>query len=509
MDSKCFRATKCSESKNIDNEHIRSAIMNAIATNNRNKHITSTHRNESKQREIKQIVPLNAQKLKDLGIESNILSALTKFNGKNKKAILTESVAVDNLPSTSKQFDSVASSQLTSSTTDNIVLIPEKTTPNTRTESSSVKKIQVLSDYLLSDNKILDLKYLKTVAESKTITNVIIPVERNEITLKSCDEEQQSNDSDKDTVIAIEQKAIEQKVDQNSVAVDNIVVSDEISDRFLGFSSSEWMASLNHLDLQRNESLPATNVHSEDDSKEHIEPANDEDLNSSNSDTSFSDAISDDSLQLSQEDSVTESESDIEDLIEQARLTIENDEKCNNEKPLAKVKRPRILDKELIDLLAEHVDKNKIIDEFLELTKNSFSYKIESAINDEESEHDTSTENEFKIENNSEDSDDDDLKNTFQESKIDCESTPLIVSEKRKRKCVSTDELNVDAKIRKQSIKSNQESTDSASKSKSPLTLENNAEDRISIARIESDFSDSHIHIEESSSQNTNPGKKI
>lgn len=214
-------------------------------------------------------------------------------------------------------------------------------------------------------------------------------------------------------------------------------------------------------------------------------------------------------MQLSQEDSVTESESDIEDLIEQARLTIENDEKCNNEKPLAKVKRPRILDKELIDLLAEHVDKNKIIDEFLELTKNSFSYKIESAINDEESEHDTSTENEFKIENNSEDSDDDDLKNTFQESKIDCESTPLIVSEKRKRKCVSTDELNVDAKIRKQSIKSNQESTDSASKSKSPLTLENHAEDRISIARIESDFSDSHIHIEESSSQNTNPGKKI
>lgn len=432
------------------------------------KQMPSTESTEPKQRVIKQIVSLDSKKLKDLGIESNILSALTKFNGKkhpfskNKPTFAVKNVK----PSTSTTLTSASKECIPekSSVSKTISPVPSVVSPKNvpipskSPETPAAKKIHVLSNVLLNDTK-LDLKDLTVIAsstpiQSKNISNAPkVPQHSQFDTIEDASVEAM----DKQCEVPISQHIVHTSSTNTSVLssqstkqshdIEINPVNCEIVE-LKGFSATDFNCSNSQLKFLRNkvqsnyktdspaikklnkaaratskanigkniqinknftkqpnvsdktpteiqtESEPpkesievdmeissevATRAKAEVETemKTEAETTKEQTFNAlhetSCHDTSGSNAFSN-SDTISSERSSYETESDLETLIKEAQRTIENEQNDDNECeiPATVAKKPRLVQKKLIDLLAEHVDKDRIIDEFLDSTINSF-----------------------------------------------------------------------------------------------------------------------------------------
>lgn len=139
-------------------------------------------------RVIKQIFTLDAKKLKSLGIESNILSAITKFNGRKSmaaapsasgtaKRTATLPMAVQCTSPTGSRTSELAKSPASGSLT-TIMATSASTKCNQKEEMKCVqptniadKKVHVLSDVVLNE---VNLGCLSVAVASKSIKNVLI-----------------------------------------------------------------------------------------------------------------------------------------------------------------------------------------------------------------------------------------------------------------------------------------------------------------------------------------------
>lgn len=168
-------------------------------------------RSDQQKRIIRQIVTLDSQKLKDLGIESNILSAMSKLNGKtndgNKSALPS---AVHQRTSTNHNSNrTIASASVTvkseaekeafqtfpsikstiippvSAPQANLSNKSRKAIANTSTERctkpnaniSTNKKVHVLSNVVLNDGKLVNLQQLTSAIKAEALikpSNVLI-----------------------------------------------------------------------------------------------------------------------------------------------------------------------------------------------------------------------------------------------------------------------------------------------------------------------------------------------
>lgn len=451
------------------------------------KQMPSTDSTEPKQRVIKQIVSLDSKKLKDLGIESNILSALTKFNGKkhpfskNKPTIAVKNVK----PSTSTVSTSASKECIPEklSVSKTISPVPSVISPNNVSISSmspetpSAKKIHVLSNVLLNDTK-LDLKDLTVIASSTPIQS------KNTSNAPKVPQHSQFDAIEDASVEAMDKQCevpISQHVVHTSRANTSILSSQSTKQshdveinpvnceivELKGFSATDLNCSNSQLEFLRNKvqsnyksdspaitkktprvtskanigkNIPikknstkqpnlsdkttaeiqteiqteiesqkesvekdmeilfevATGVKAEVETevetevKTEAETTKEQTLNALNEtschDTSGSNAFSN-SDTISSEPSSCETDTDLETLIKEAQRTIESEQNDDTEceMPAIVAKKPRLVQKKLIDLLAEHVDKDRIIDEFLDSTINSFRTDCTSPIGSDSS----------------------------------------------------------------------------------------------------------------------------
>lgn len=378
----------------------------AINIKTESKQMTSASSNEPK-RVIKQIVSLDSKKLKALGIESNILSALTKFNGKEKSFTQKKpSIAVDPVhPSTSslpteRTTETNVQPQPTISTAaispvKPIVALHGASAQCDTPETPATKKIHVLSNVLLNEN-ILDLKDFTAIASSTPVsTNItyvpqvpkprqIQPDEKNQVRLSECSE-----------ISATVDASIEPTDEKRSPAN-----SHEI-DALKGFSTADLKYSQNQYEHFRNEIQPkpsqiqsVSNEFAVAEAKSQIKHQVELDT------TSSSQTMNENQLQntlsstnttsktVTSSESSSGSESDLDELIKEAQMTIENEltnDTGSTEEILASPKKPRLVQKELLDLLADHVDKDRLIDDFLDSTINSFRTRCDSPMDSDSS----------------------------------------------------------------------------------------------------------------------------
>lgn len=412
-------------------------------TNTSCKQMPASNSAEPKQRVIKQIVSLDPKKLKALGIESNILSALTKFNGKDKAANnkTNKTVSIKNVEPIKSPIESSAAETINAaiSTVEPIIAVagssavqkkPDETLPS--------KKIQVLSNVLLNDNK-LDLNIFPVIASSSTpvsskqisyVTQVPRPSQIKRIDTDNVPFGQVSSsivvqhEKVKPPIVAVE-KTINvsnppksplkvslsspekssitptlvqklspvkyslkspspvKKVEESSAKQpDNETTSSPV-DSLKGFSLPELKCSQNQFEHLQNEVLCTTSTISTHEvaqdneielleEKPKIELSNEIGVDLSNTFTTSETMSSDQS---------SDSESDLNELIVEAQLTIENeraresddsDETEESPEPKVLSKKPRLVKKKLLDKLTEQVDNDRLIREFLDSTINSF-----------------------------------------------------------------------------------------------------------------------------------------
>lgn len=328
---------------------------------------------ESKPREIRQIIPLDMKKLKDLGIESNILSALNKFNAKEKFSV-EASVEEATVP---------AADNSTNSSSDQSTISSKE-----RHSRFAANKVQILSDIRLGNNKIMLANQL--LSNAALCANSIV-----------------SNDIANKLPMPIESPPTE--LSRNNDSSNDSVATDE-SIEFCGFNTSDQLFerhrshSVNALDgfgscrpaysaectgivfdeLQQTLTTHVDNnvIHNDagDDSGamkmiegKVREPAfvadtkyetNSVELKGlENDDGDENDNDGDDN-----EDEDDDNDSDLEDLIEQARLTIENE--CRGEKLSTVCIKPDTASQALD--VSESDDSKQFIADFLQSTKNSF-----------------------------------------------------------------------------------------------------------------------------------------
>lgn len=152
---------------------------NTVSSNrNTKKQMDNPPAMESKERVIKQIKALDMKKLKDLGIESNILSALTKFNVKGNSTPAKDTVKLDHeLPSTSKNSSIIVSPSkpVASSNVKTPVKSSLKKIETIKMPSSPCKKVKIVSDIMIrsSTNNVPHSSVsLATETESNGETNL-------------------------------------------------------------------------------------------------------------------------------------------------------------------------------------------------------------------------------------------------------------------------------------------------------------------------------------------------
>lgn len=464
---------KKSQSKNTNN------------ANSDSKQMSSTNSTEPK-RIIKQIVSLDSKKLKALGLESNILSALTKFNGTEKLVVQrkpTETVKNVPPPSTSSVVVKRVSTECpvqkpplpTPHSPVKPIIAIQNISPSKCKSPESTKKIHVLSNVLLNENK-LDLKEFTAIASST-------PVNRSNLSYVS----QVPRPSQIKLVRRIEVDAVSasQTVSSPSVVVKNDPEpikthkspiklpeshppsSPTKADTLKGFSQLDLKCSLNQFEHLQNEiHLPTPtsgqvvpDAHdivslrnkSEDESNEA--PSSDTNIDSEANimkiendtdqraetetlnETSFQSSLSSTfttSDTVSSSESSSEEESDLEELIREAKLIIENEQSddldvIEEELPTV-IKKPRLIKKELLDLLAEHVDKDRLIDDFLDSTINSFRTECVSPSDSDSSVENTcnATEEDRNESTGSITSDESQINTTFIDAVEDCVSNVIV-----------------------------------------------------------------------------------
>lgn len=461
MESKKIAQTKNSVETRDSLANVQSkSKQNAV--NMDSKQMPSANNSIPKQRVIKQIVSLDSKKLKDLGIESNILSALTKFNGKDKPFFKSKpTIGVNNVkPSTSTGSMNVSNEipqerKTICSNIRSIIASRNVAAANKISDTPPAKKIQVLSNVLLSEKK-LDLKDITALASSTPIqSNSSIPyvpqvpqsspvkvIQRIKAEPVVSDSQQSFNRDNSVHASSTKTKATaDEKPVLESHETETNPKSDNEQNALKGFTATEVIEPRSQLESLRlhirkkctpiasaaNKSksstkrikpkskkitkTPLKNVSKESSPIDDIVQKTQTELRADvkaqeetemsmesetreaemktiaaesdatalnefdNQDTNWSNTLSN-SGTVSTEPS--EAESDLETLIKEAQLTIESEqaEAQSNVMNAAEVsnvpKKPRLIQKELLDLLAEHVDKDRIIDEFLDSTINSF-----------------------------------------------------------------------------------------------------------------------------------------
>lgn len=436
---------------------------------------------EPKQRVIKQIVSLDSKKLKALGIESNILSALTKFNGKDKSiGRKTVSVVKHAEPSTSSIESPVQKSTINRLLSPAKQILATPIVPVNKTEDAvSPKKIQVLSNVLLSKNK-LDLTSFTAIASSppenskhiscvskvprpsqikslkpiqrvdqvpfsKASTSIVIP-------MKNVQQQSAAVKIQQQQPIKLPRKSLAQSIDiqmaekhdeklpesykKSPIKIvhkspfeseTKLTVKSEIEtisgakitevEALKGFSVPEIKCSQDQFDtLQSGIHHKPTDIssvlheHRVDIKAEHndideIIENNPEEMivevleiveqcdqkpqlqmqdvmcsNISEQNDDLSDSSTTSEIILSNTSS-SDSESDLDELIMEAKMTIENERNAaRSESPgtLSVTKKPRLVQKKFLDQLADHIDKDRLIDEFLDSTINSFQTNCDS-----------------------------------------------------------------------------------------------------------------------------------
>lgn len=415
-----------------------------IHVNSDSKQMPNTNSNEPK-RVIKQIVSLDSKKFKALGIESNILSALTKFNGKEKTKSQIKSTSTTNCGQTSTQ--TVTKNQRSTESgvqqpasisvahippiRSNIALriaSPQCKSP----ETPATKKIHVLSNVLLNKNK-LDLKEFTAIASSTPVksTNVAyvpqVPKSSPTKTLQQAESDKIQHSDDTSNISALIDNVTE------TVKEEACHINTQESDALKGFSIADLKCSQSQFEQFQSEihskpvqiqsesianeckiepkSPPQTqsqiqNTEIEVDIKPIVEPHNESILSTTNtSANTTSDLI------YSSSESSSDSESDLDELIKEAQMTIENElihATESAEETAIVTKKPRLVKKELLDLLTEHVDKDRLIDEFLDSTINSFRTQCPSpsdsdSSSDENDQHDQNDSTEIRGPSDTED----------------------------------------------------------------------------------------------------------
>lgn len=469
------------------------------------KQMPNTNSTEPK-RVIKQIVSLDSKKLKALGIESNILSALTKFNGKEKSQSQNKSTSTINCGQPSTQTfsehqrstesvvqqppSSISVAHISTIRTDIPIRVasPKCKSPDT----PATKKIHVLSNVLLNKNK-LDLKEFTAIASSTPVksTNVAyvpqVPKSSPTKTLQHTESDQIQCSDETGNISAIVDNVTE------SVKEERCHINAQELDALKGFSIADLKCSQSQFEQFQSEihstpvQIQSNPIANECKIEEKIPPQTQsetikteidvnikpivETLNENTLSTTNTSANTTTDIIFSFSDSASDSESDLDDLIKEAQMTIENeliDDTESTEETTIVTKKPRLVEKELLDLLTVHVDKDRLIDEFLDSTINSFRTQCQSP-----SDSDSSSEESDQIDNTdikcSSDMEDaalpsaDILTNQIEEGIIVdvvqdevtvfdspsvCESTDklLPIEESRKRKTTDTSETNLKRK---------------------------------------------------------------
>lgn len=327
-----------------------------------------TNENQQNPRVIKQIFTLDAKKLKSLGIESNILSAITKLNG--KKGVAGATVATTVATAAKKQvkiampslaapqaIDSIDRSSSETAREPLSVSPMKKLTTTSDTESDKAlsvadKKVHVLSNVVLNELDLDQLSATVITEPVKSAKDILIGVQKSSlptfrpstsrVELPVCDiEPTQSNDTSNDATFG-----------ENGA-------NDESSDSFAGFypsmeeSARNQLIELNALELR----IPPKQTNSVE--CNDVLPARLDDvpnaIDETSSESELSDAVSDLSMG---------------ELIYTAQLAIENDDRNKSETEQAS--RTTADAKTATELLSDQTDKDKLIDEFLCSMKTSF-----------------------------------------------------------------------------------------------------------------------------------------
>lgn len=352
---------------------------------------------------------LDLNKMRAFGLESNLLSAIAKFN-----------TATTPKPTPTVNTHNEASIQIASP----VKQIAGKRIDEKSPDTPSAKKIHVLSDVLLSDNKLLDLKDFTAIASSTPINTPLAYVsqvprpsqiksvqafqpnaavvihtpkaDRKRAEIKSVNKPLVGNkhpgkapnksahksptkatnnlSNNSSTKSSVKSTVADETVADETVAKK---IKLESSDSLSGFSADDVECSRTHFDHLNNEiKTRRATIESENETdgsaeKETSQP-------SSNLSNTFSPSET-----ISSEDE--SSESDLEELIKEAQRTIENEQITNeDERNIAgrTARKAKLIKKDLLHSLTEHIDKDRLIDAFLDSTINSFRRQCESPSSD-------------------------------------------------------------------------------------------------------------------------------
>lgn len=363
-------ASKCSEPKLFAHSERKTQNKSASSVVRVDSSSATNRNNENQQnsRVIKQIFTLDAKKLKSLGIESNILSAITKLNGKKgvagTAAVTTAATAANKpekiatpSPAPPPAIDSI-NRKSSETAREPLSVSPMKKLPTT-SDTKSVnalsvadKKVHVLSNVVLNE---LDLDHLSATV----ITN---PVKSAEDILIGAQASSQSALRPSTSRVELSLRAIERTQSHessNDATLGENEANEESSDSFAGFypsmeeSARNQLRELNALQL-RTPSKQTTTVECNGVLPTRIDDAPNA-IDESSSESESSEAVSDPSM---------------DELIYTAQMAIEND---NQNKSVAEEASKASDDaKNAVEQLTEQTDKDKLIDEFLCSIKTSF-----------------------------------------------------------------------------------------------------------------------------------------
>lgn len=320
---------------------------------------------ESKPREIRQIIPLDMKKLKDLGIESNILSALNKFNAKEKLSVEanveeTTALATDNLTNSSSDHRTISS--------------------NERHNRCAANKVQILSDIRLGNNKIMLANQLlsnaalcaNSIVRNDIVNKLPMPIESVPIELsRNIDSSNDSCATDESVEFCgfnSSDLQVERHRTHSANALDgfnSVEPANSGECTTIGLSESQQTHS-GYMDSDEfhndaGDDRAATKLYDEKMRK----PVNVADTKYETNSIESNDSDHDDDDNENEDD---DNGSDLEYLIEQARLTIETE--CRVEKPSTEYIKPDTPSQALD--VSESDDSKQFIDDFLQSTKNSF-----------------------------------------------------------------------------------------------------------------------------------------
>lgn len=425
---------------------------------------------ESK-RVIKQIVSLDSKKLKALGIESNILSALTKFNGKGRPLAKAQPLKPSASTSTSaptlvdrsqtESFERRTTSAGTILSVQPIVTTHDTTVACSKSpETPSTKKIHVLSNVLLNEHK-LNLKDFTAIASTTTVHGANIayvsqvpnrdgataPIKCESIAetdnisfISNATESTGAVVDDSIVEIQVNRRIKDKKTDERRKAEGEKVkktihapLHEEAagSDTLKGFSSSDLKCSRNQIEYLQNKIKPEhyttqpdfvyrfdhTTTEPAPSPSKHMENVHAIEPDRISAVESCGSALNTKSETISSSESSGDSESDLEELEREAQRIIEN-ELEKSESDQSSIEQTKYVQNDSLVLPAENIDKDSFIDKFLDSTISSFHINFVAHTDDSD---DSST-----------DSNCDDTDNILDTAENECNAFDSSESQERK-----------------------------------------------------------------------------